>query len=205
MAKNQFNDTFPVKQVPEDFMANLRKQYGEAASIVPAKYPADPTAKTAGGSELRTNYKGYVVAVSPDYVAQRVDNGGTKTNIVLHDRAAVSVPPSRGGEAPPIAAKYAEGKINAFDVSITYGADGKGQLYARDRKMDDIQYAANTLKKHAGLDGAKLATFEKNVNGAVENFREDHYTKLREQAKAFEQRQQRQSHAHNLVGQEQSR
>jgi hypothetical protein len=199
----KFEDAFKIDKVPSEFINQLKENYGKTANIVAAKVPADPEAKTSSGSELRTNYKGYVVAISPDYVAQRVDTGGTKSNIVVHERAALDVPAIQGtGELPPIAAKFKEGKINSFDVAINYGADGKGSLYARDRKMDEIQLAAKTLEKHSGLDGAKLATFEKNLKGAVGNYKEVHYEKLREQAAAFERRNERQSAAHNIVGQD---
>lgn len=200
-AQQKFNDAFPINKAPAEFIDQLRASYGTAANIVPAKVPADPKAETSQGNELRTNYKGYIVAVHPDFIAQRVDTGGTRSNIVIHERSALSVPPHRTtGELPPIAQKFEKGQVNSFDVAISYGADGKGNLYARDRKMDEIQFAANTLKKHAGLEGAKDATFKKNIEQAVGNFREDHYARLKEQSQAYERRQERQSHAHNLVG-----
>ena len=198
----KFINTIEPSQIPENLVKNLTERFGSTANIQPAKAP-EQGAKTNAGNDLKTNYKGNIVGVSDEFIAQRVDTGGNKTNIVIHDRNALSVPPKKAtGEMPAIASKFAEGKVNGFDVTISYDASKKGELYARDRKMDEIQLAANTLSKHSGLDGAKQATFEKNLVTSVSNFKEVHYENLRKQADAFKDRETRQSQAHNIVGQE---
>ena len=184
--KQGFKDAFSMDEVPAVLIASLVKQYGELAKIVPAKYPADKDAKTATGNELRTNYKGYVVDVSPDYIAQRVDSGRAATSIVLHERKSLSVPPNqRTGEMPPLDRRLRDGLVEKFDLSVSYGASGKARVYDRDRVMEEIQFEQAALAKHSGLDGAKQAAYEKNLAAAVENFREAHYEQLRERADAY--------------------
>lgn len=169
--------TFPLSK-EQPLVETLRQEYGTRANITEAKRP--------GEADRHTSYRGYIVAVTDTAIAQRVDNGSVRTSLVVHDRGQLEFPASKKtGQAPAIESMIKNGRGQAIDISISYGADGNGKVYSRDRETENMRLSAQKLASATPLEGSKKATFEKNLESATDAYVASRFKQHSERAQAY--------------------
>jgi hypothetical protein len=159
---NRYSPTFSADAIPKELSEDIVRNFGTMSAHAPAQKPIDATVRN-------TDYKGRVVHANDDFVLQKLDSVQGKTTIVVHDRKALEggVNPATGEVSSAAARLTGDKKLVGADLSISYDAAGKGQVFNLDRQAMALGLSKSEFLKNSGLSGKDQTKFAANLDASI--------------------------------------